>query len=45
MLEALRSSADALDAVVKRPPGDPELSRRAQTAAREVIQKAKISAP
>ena len=45
MLEALRSSADALDAVVKRPPGDPELARRAQTAAREVIQKAKISAP
>jgi hypothetical protein len=45
MLEALRSSADALDAVVKHPPGDLELSRRAHAAARDVIQKAKVSAP
>jgi hypothetical protein len=45
MLEALRFSADVLDAVIKRPPGDPDASRRAQAAAREAIQKAKLSDP
>ena len=41
MLEALRGATDALDAVIRRPPGDPEASRRAHAAARDVIQKAR----
>ncbi len=45
MLEALRSSADALDQVIKRPPGDPDTARRAQAAARDAILKAKVTVP
>jgi hypothetical protein len=41
MREALRVSAEALDAIVKRPPGDPNLSRRAHAAARDAILKAR----
>ena len=41
MREALRVSAEALDAIVKRPPGDPDLSRRAHAAARDAILKAR----
>ena len=39
--KALRVSAEALDAIVKRPPGDPDLSRRAHAAARDAILKAR----
>ncbi len=42
MLEALRLSADALEATIRRSPGDLESARRAHAAAQHAIQKAKV---
>ena len=45
LLDVLRVSADVLDQVINRPPGDLGAARRAQAAVREAILKAKVTVP